>query len=232
MTKSPTPSPELSPAHQRHADLQRLHDEALARVDEQHALAARLDAFHAAVGTARAELAAHDAQNATGMAEYARGNVTGKPTSDAARRAELASELANAEASSAAASVAQQQFHQQAVAESAPMPRLIIQIDEARRLVLLDDATAIFAPIADAVATYMRLHKELDAARGAAMAGVEFGEGRFLELGAALSKFDDDRRKAEAVPREAPPEDRTNPGAQMAAEVRAIMSFPSTSTFR
>jgi hypothetical protein len=231
MPKFTTPSlePELSPAHHRLADLQRQLDEAQSRVDQQHALAARLDAVHAAVGPARAELAAHDAQDAIGMANWARGLVNSKSTSDASQREMLARVLADAEQSSAAAAVAQQKFHEQAVAESAPMPRLRIEIDEARRLVLLDDATAIFSPIADAIATAVRLHNDLDAARNAAMTGIEFGAGRYTDLYAALGKFDAARERAEARPVDPAPEDRTIPGAQMAAEVRAIMSFPSTS---
>jgi hypothetical protein len=234
MTKFTAPSPEqeLSHARRRLADRQRqLADvDAAIKVELDHA--ARLDDIHKAVGPAQSALAHHDAQNAAGFAAWARGDVTGKPTTDAAHRAELAAELANAEAASASATIAQEQFRHASNRAAAPRPRLQIEIDEARRLVVLEDASELFAPIADSVATYMRLHKELNVARSAAMAGVEFGEGRFLEFGAALGKFDADRRKAEAVPREAPPEDRTIPGAQMAAEMARTLSFPTTSIFR
>jgi hypothetical protein len=228
----PAPEPEHSQPSQRLAELQLQLDEAQARVDEQHALAARLDDIHRAVAPARAALAQYDAQNAAGFAAWARGDVTGKPTTDAARRGELSAELDNALAASASATVAQEQFRRAAVAESAPLPRLQIEIDEARRLVILDDAFKLFSPIADAIATAVRLHNDLDAARNAALIGVEFGAGRFLELGAALAAFDAAREKAEARPVEPAPEIRTNPGAQIAAEMRAAMSFPSVSTVR
>jgi adenylosuccinate synthase len=68
---------------------------------------AKLGTIHNAVGPARAALAAFDAEQALGLSNWAKGLTTSRPKSDAARRAELAAELADAELASAAAKAAQ-----------------------------------------------------------------------------------------------------------------------------
>ncbi len=110
MPKTPSPAPApiaLSPARQVLADRQN----ELARVNENVAaqldLAARLDPVHAAVAPARAALAQFDAAQSAGYAAWAKGNVTGKPSSAGARRAELVAEVADAEQASTAATDAQ-----------------------------------------------------------------------------------------------------------------------------
>jgi hypothetical protein len=194
------PDVELTDARQRLADLQKQDAAIRASVQVETDNHNRLDTIHAAVDPAKAELAAHDAQNAVGMAEYARGNVTGLPKSDAKRRAELAADLADAEQSSVAAKVAQAAFQAAIERLSAPLARMRIAIREAAKVVACEEATKLLPQIAAAIATADSLRLQLDAARETVLSGFEFGSSDYSKAGAALHDFDNARGIAEGRP--------------------------------
>jgi hypothetical protein len=231
-TKAPA-APELSPARQRLLDFQRQRADTMAKVDAENALANRLDRIHAAVEPARAELAAFDAQQGIAYANWSRGLVNGSPLphSNGARRKELADAIIDAEAASAAATVAQEQFRTRAVAEAAPLAPLQVEIREVERLIILEDAALLLPKVKEAIAVAHSLHRQIVAARSAVMLDADLSQ--FRELGAALAKFDDAQAIAEAVPRDETPENiRPRHIDQMAAQVAAVMNFPTTVTSR
>jgi hypothetical protein len=224
---------EMTPNRERLTDLQRHLADTTAKVDAKHALANRLDRVHSAVSPARAELAAFDAQNAVALANWSRGMVNGSPLphSNGARRKELADAIIDAEVASAAAVVAQEEFRQRAVAEAAPLAPLHAEIREVERLIILEDAAALLPKVREAIAAAHSLHRQIVAARSAAMLNADLSE--FRELGAALVKFDDAQAEAEAVPRDDALDNiRPRHVDQMAAQVAAVMSFPTTITSR
>jgi hypothetical protein len=199
-TKAPA-APTQSPARIKLADLQRQRLDALAAVSTESANANRLASVHDAVAPARAELDAFDAQSAVAWANWSRGNINGRPKSDSARRAELASDLADAEIASAAAAVAQAQFQANAERAGQPIPRLDLEIRKAAKVVAIEEATKLLPQIAEAIAVAESLHSRLAAARAEAMSGIEWGSTDYAEVNAAVSAFDKDRGLAEAKPK-------------------------------
>jgi hypothetical protein len=194
------PAVEMSDARHRLADLQKQDAAIRASVQAETDNHNRLDTIHAAVAPARAELAAHDAQDAVGMTNWAKGLANGKPTSDAKRRAELVAELADAEQSSAAAKVAQAEFLAAVERLSQPLPRLGIAIREAAKVVACEEATKLLPEITAAIAKADSLRLQLDAAREAVLSGFEFGSSDYSKAGAALHDFDNARGIAEGRP--------------------------------
>jgi hypothetical protein len=258
---SPAPEPELSPTRQRLAERLGELAEVEKAVAAELALAARLDDIHKAVGPAQSAISNHDAQNAAGFAAWARGDVTGKPTTDAGHRAELAAELANAEAASASATVAQEGFRHASIRAAAPLQRLKVEIASAAKLVMLEEAGPLLDQVRNAIAHAEDLHHQLLAATSVVRDGME------SDISRAFGAFDDALRNAEAKPHDpgfnphlsawrklelaltqnaaitledaaaldlpgAPVLPSFDSGAQMAAEVAAIMSFRTTSTMK
>jgi hypothetical protein len=172
----------------------------LATVTAETGNANRLEPIHSAVEPARAALQAFDNQTSTAMANWARGNVNGRPTTDSAHRETLARALADAEQSSAAASVAQGEFQAAAVSASVGVGKIELAIREASKLVAIEEATSLLPKITDAIAKADSLRRQLDAARDAISSGFEFGSADYNEAQAALHNFDNARRIAEARP--------------------------------
>ena len=199
-TSPPPAAPELTPARRRLADLQRQRAETLAAVQNEIGNANRLERFHAAVAPARVALDAFDSQQAVGMANFARGLVTGLPRPNSGRRAELASALADAELASASATLAQEQFRAAAQLAKQPLPRLDLEIRKAAKVVAVTEAAKLLPAITAAIATAETLHSRLAAARVEAMSGIDFGSTDFGEVHAAISAFDEARGLAEARP--------------------------------
>ena len=198
--KDAAPTDAMSDARQRLADLLKQDAEVRAAVQAESANSNRLSAIHEAVPPARAALDAFDAEHAAAMSRWAKGLVTGKPTTDSAARAELARALADAEQSSAAAAVAQAGFQTAAELASAPLPKLSIAIRAAAKVVAAEEATKLLPEITAAIAKADSLRRQLDAARGAIVAGFEFGSADYSEAGAALHEFDNARGVAEGRP--------------------------------
>jgi hypothetical protein len=173
-TSPPPAAPELTPARRRLADLQRQRAETLAAVQNEIGNANRLERFHAAVAPARVALDAFDSQQAVGMANFARGLVTGLPKSDSGRRAELASALADAELASASATAAQAEFQANAQLAKQPLPRLDLEIRKAAKVVAVEEAATLLPAITEAIATAETLHSRLEAARAEAMSEILF----------------------------------------------------------
>lgn len=188
----------LSPLRQRFADRQRELASVEKAVADQLALAARLDPIVAAVGPAKAALATFDAEQSAGYARWASSLTTGRPTSAGARRAELVAEIEDAEQAASAATAAQDGFRHASIRAGAPLHGLRTEIAEVERLLILEDASELLAPIADAVATFWRLRKQALAARLAAVIGADLSQ--FRELALASAKFADAQAVAEAVP--------------------------------
>jgi len=185
---------------ERLADLL-LQDSAIrASIADDSANANRLNVVHEAVAPAQAALAEYDAAAALSYANWARGLVTGRPTSDAARREALVRALGDAEQSSASAKAAQAGFQAAVEHASAPLGRLAIAIREAAKVVAIEEAFAILPKIADAIAEADDLRQQLDAAREAVMAGVAFGSSDSSEAVAAVVRFDNARSVAESRP--------------------------------
>jgi hypothetical protein len=197
---APAPEPELSPARHRLADLQRQSATIHAAVRVESDNANRLNAVFKAVAPAEAALAEFDAEHAAAMSRWARGNVTGRPTTASAQRETLVRALADAELASDAARSAQTGFQAAAERASAPLPRLKIKIREAAKLVAIEEATALLPEIKAATATAESLRHRLDDARAEVMTGFEFGSNDYAEAGAALAAFDEARSIAEARP--------------------------------
>jgi hypothetical protein len=189
----------LSPLRQRLADLQVRRAATLASVTAETGNSNRLNAFHEAVPIARAELSGFDAAAAIALGNWAKGLVTGKPTTPSAQRETLVRDLASAEQASAAARVAQAAFQADAERASGAIRGLDGQIREAAKLVALEEATSLLPSIAGAVASFADLHARLDAAIGV-VDDFGFGSTEYPEARAALSAFVTARNIAEALP--------------------------------
>jgi hypothetical protein len=159
---------------------------------------AKLSTVHAAVEPARAAVAAFDARTAVAMANWSKGLVTGLPKSDAARRAELAADLADAELSSAAAKAAQDECQANAERLSQTLAQMGVKIRELAKVVAIEEASELFPKIAAAIATAESLRYQLEAARAEAVEGLEYGRDNLV--GPAVHAFDEARRGAEARP--------------------------------
>jgi hypothetical protein len=190
----------LSPNRESLADLQRQRAATLAAVKAEVTASNVLARVHDDVAPARGALAAFDAKTAAAMSNWARGNVTGRPTAAAARRAELVAAVADAEQASADATAAQAECQANVERLSAPLAGLDMKIREAAKIIALEHATSLLAPIAEAIATAENLRHRLDAARAEALSGIEFGSTGWTEAGAALVAFDAARGVAEARP--------------------------------
>jgi hypothetical protein len=160
---------------------------------------AKLATVHAAVEPARAALSDFDAQSAVAMSNWARGNVTGLPKSDAARRAALAADLADAELASTAAKAAQDECQSNAERFSHTLTQMEAHILERAQIVAIEEATELLPRIADAIAAAESLRLQLDAARAEAVKGLG-SFGRATSVAPALEKFDTARQSAESRP--------------------------------
>jgi hypothetical protein len=168
---------------------------------------AKLGTVHDDVAPARAALAAFDAQQSVAWSNWSRGLVTGKPVADAARRAKLADDLADAELASAAATAAQDQCQSNAERFSHQLGAMEAKVAEHARLVALEEATALLPQIAEVIARAESLRRQLDAARAEVAEGQQFGVAN--STGPACHEFDIARRGAESRPFES----LTNPHA-------------------
>jgi hypothetical protein len=192
-------APELSPARAKLAQ----HQSDLARVDAavaaQLAKAANLDVIHAAVAPARAALVAFDAEQAAGMARWASSQTTGRPTSAGAQRAEIADEVADAEVASTHAATAQEGFRQASIRAAAPMQGLKREIADAALLVIIDEAKPLLEKVREAIAAAEDAHREVLAATGVIMSGIDSASS---EVAYAFAAFGNARQIATARPRE------------------------------
>jgi hypothetical protein len=232
MKLEPTPTEPvepLSPARQLRADRQNELARVDAAVDEQLALAARLDPILKAVAPARAALAAFDAEQAEGMSRYAQGLTTGRPTSSGTRRAELVAEIANAEQDATAAKAAQEAFRAVASQAGAPAAQLKAAIASAERLVLIEDAELLLPKVKAAIAEAFGLHKEIASLRYAVAVSADISHA--TEVGRALAAFDTARAIAEERPRDeepAPTFHLPRYAVEAAGQMRSIMNTPTT----
>jgi hypothetical protein len=255
------PAAPLSPLRQRLADLQADLASVESAVGAQYALAANLDFLHAAVPASKSVLFDFDNEQAAGMARWASSQTTGRPTSAGALRAELVAEVADAEQASAAATVAQEQFRHASIRAAAPLPRLRAEIASAAKMVLLEDAEKLLPQVRDAIANAEDLHRQILAATSVVRDGMDsdasraFGlfdnalreaEARPLDPGfnphlagwkkmQIALKADASISFADAAALELPAAPVMTPfdaQAQMQAEVRAILAFPTTSTMK
>ena len=164
---------------------------------------AKLGTVHDAVTPARAALAAFDAQTAIAWSNWSRGLVNGKPMADAARRAELAAELADAELSSAAAKAVQDECQAAVERMSEPLAHMNAKIRELAKVVAIEEeASALLPQIAEAIATAESLRLRLEAARAEAVEGLEYGISTMVNP--AVERFDAARRAAESRPFQPP----------------------------
>jgi hypothetical protein len=258
---SPAPEPELSSARAKLADRQSELAEVEKAVAAQLALAANLDFIHKAVAPARAALAKFDEDQAAGMARYASGQTTGRPAHSGAARAELLAAISDAESDAVAATAAQESFRHASNRAAAPLPRLRAEIASAAKLVMLEDAEKLLPQVRDAIAHAEDLHRQLRAATSVVRDGMEadvshaFGafdnalrEAEARPLDPAINPHLAGWRKLElaltqnaAITLEdaasfdlpgAPVLPNFDAGAQMQAEVAAILSFATTSTMK
>jgi hypothetical protein len=181
------------------ADRDAARDAAKAEVERSGKLAT----VHAAVAPARAALSDFDHQTAVAMSNWARGNVTGLPKSDAARRATLVSDLADAELSSAAAKAAQSEIQASVERISAQLSQTNAKVREMAKVVAIAEASERLLPqIALAIATAEDLRRQLEAARAEAIEGDAYG--RTTLVTPAITAFDIARSAAESRPFEPP----------------------------
>jgi hypothetical protein len=159
---------------------------------------AKLGTIHDAVGPARAALAAFDAQQALGFSNWAKGLTTGRPKSDAARRAELAAELADAELASAAAKGAQDACQAAVERLSQPLTQTNAKVREMARVIAIETASSLLPQIASAIANAEDLRHQLEAVRAEVIAGAEYGLTTLVTP--ALADFDIARAAAESRP--------------------------------
>jgi hypothetical protein len=190
----------LSPNRERLHELQRQIQDTMAAVKAESDNANRLSVVHDAVAPARSALAAYDSALAESMSRWARGLVTGRPTTASAQRETLVRALADAEHASDAARFAQAGFQAAAERASAPLPKLAMAIREAAKLVVVEEATSLLSEIKEAIATAESLRLRIEAARAEIMTGFEFGANNFPEANAALAEFDEARSVAQARP--------------------------------
>jgi hypothetical protein len=252
---------ELSPTRQRLASLQSDLASVDSAVAAELAKAAKLDPIHRAVATTKSALAEFDNAQAAGMARWASSQTTGRPTSAGAQRAELVAEAADAEQSSAAATAAQESFRHASIRAGAPLQRLRAEIASAAKLAMLEDAEKLLPLVSAAIANAEDLHRQILAATSVVRDGMGADVSRAFgafdnALREAEAKPHDPGfnphlsawRKLElaltqnaAITLEdaaaldlpgAPVLPNYNAGAQMQAEVAAILSFATTSTMK
>jgi hypothetical protein len=252
---------ELSSTRQRLADRQGELAKVEKAAAAELAKAANLDFIHKAVATTKSALAAFDSEQAAGYARWAEGATNGRPTSAGAIRAELVAEVADAEQASAAAAVAQENFRHASIRAAAPLQRLRAEIASAAKLVMFEDAEKLLPQVRDAIAHAEDLHHQLLAATAVVREGMDADViqafGAFdnalreaeakphdpgfnphlagwkkmqiaLKADASISFAD---AAALSLPG-APVLPNFDAGAQMQAEVRAILAFPTTSTMK
>jgi hypothetical protein len=258
---SPAPDPELSSARAKLAALQSDLGAVESAVAAELAKAANLDIIHAAVPGARAALAEFDNAQAEGMARWASSQTTGRPTSAGAQRAELAAVLADVEQAATAATAAQESFRHAANRAAAPLQGLRAEIASAVKLVMLEDAEKLLPQVRDAIAHAEDLHRQLLAATSIVRDGMDadvsqaFGafdnalreaEAKPHDPGfnphlSAWRKLELALTQNAAITLEdaaaldlpgAPVLPNFDSGAQMQAEVAAILSFATTSTMK
>jgi hypothetical protein len=182
-------------------------DAVMAAATAETESSARLGTVHADVAPARAALAEFDRQQSVAWANWSKGNVTGRPVADAARRAQLVAELDDAELASAAATAAQTACQANVERMAAQLGAMNAKVAERARLVALEEAHALLPQIADAIARAESLRRQLDAARAEAAEGQQYGVPGLT--GPACHEFDIARRGAESRPFES----LTNPHA-------------------
>jgi hypothetical protein len=164
---------------------------------------AKLSSVHDAVEPARAALIEFDAQAAIAMSNWAKGNVTALPKSDAARRAKLAADLADAELSSAAAAAAQSECQVNVERISAQLNQMNVKVRQLAKVVAIEEAAELLMPqIAIAIANAESLRRQLDAARAEGIEGDEYG--RTTPVTHAINAFDTARQSAESRPFDPP----------------------------
>jgi hypothetical protein len=164
---------------------------------------AKLATVHDAVEPARAALLGFNAQAAIAMSNWAKGNATGLPKSDAARRAALAADLADAELSSAAAKAAQDECQANVERFSHTLTQISAKVSELAKVVAISEAAELLMPqIAAAIANAESLRRQLDAARSVAIEGLEYGMATLVNP--AVERFDNARRAAESRPFDPP----------------------------
>jgi hypothetical protein len=248
----------LSPYRQRLADRQSELAEVDKAVAAQYALAAKLDPILKAVAPAQAALAAFDVEQAAAMARWASGQVNGRPKSAGAERAELVAEIADAEQAATAATAAQEGFRHASILAAAPLPRLRAEIASASKLVMLEEATPLLDQVRDAIAHAGDLHRQLIAVTVVVRTDMDADVSRaFVAFDSALAEAEARPYEPELNPHMstwrklelalasdaaitfeeaaalhlpgAPVLPNYDAGAQMAAEVRAILAFPTTS---
>jgi hypothetical protein len=129
---------ELSPARQRLLELQVERDAIIAAANAETASSAALASVLDAVAPARAELAAFDADYARAMANWSRGNVTGRPNAAAERRAELVAALADSELAATAAKTAMDECQASVERMSKPLTALATKIRDAAKVVMIE----------------------------------------------------------------------------------------------
>ena len=161
----------------------------------------RLESIVAGAEPARSALAAHDASQAQRLAAWASStDGADAPKPDAEKRSALACALADAEAQSAAATAAMADM--QADARIAGV-RSSAAHKEARvvsKMVLLDEAEATLAPLADAIAKVFAEKRKVDAARQSILAELRADDDAHREIFVGLGEFDRARHDAEGVP--------------------------------
>jgi hypothetical protein len=125
------------------------------------------------------------------------------PQCDAARRATLVSDLADAELSSAAAKAAQDECQASVERLSHTLSQTGVKVRELAKVVAIEGASELLLPqIAAAIATAESLRFQLEAARTEAVEGLEYG--RSTIVNPAVERFDNARRAAESRPFEPP----------------------------
>lgn len=183
----------LSPQRQRLADLRAQHAAAIARIDEIQGQVATLDEIHTARDTARADIAAFDREQSASMTAFARGEA-GKPKSTGSTRRKLIEALADAEAAAAAALLAQDELRGLMRAPSLERDAAEAQIAIAERLVVLEDAEALFPKMREAIKNYLVIRKTINDARRSVWSGPTSDA-----VSAALVAFNEQLALAETV---------------------------------
>lgn len=194
----PAEPPELSPSRVKLAALIEQRDTITAAAKVELERSIKLQTVRDDVAPARAALDAFDRQTAVAMSNWAAGNVTGKPKGDAARRAQLAAELADAELSSAAAKAAQDEAQREAERIARSLTPIAVEIGKLARIVAIEEAAGLLPKIAAAIAAAESLRSQLEAAREEAGSNIPFGARDFGDVHRAIEHFDTARRAAEA----------------------------------
>ena len=208
---------ELTPNRQALAELIAERDAARDAAKAETESSAKLGSVHDDVTPARAAVAALDAQNSIAWSNWSKGLVNGRPVADAARRAQLVAELADAELASAAAKAAQDVCQANVERLSRTLSQMNAKVLEAAQICAVEEAADLLPKIREAIANAEELHRQLEAARAEAAKGLgSFGVSS--AVAPALERFDNARRAAEERPLPS-----VNPhGAQWAKFVAAL----------